>query len=64
MSGVREIDVQIAVDPNYSEYQIIVSCPKQMEITPQEVIDAISDAFLNEGELGIMNDRDPTHLDS
>lgn len=64
MSGTRVIEIEIAIDPTYSEWQIVVKCPKGKEVTPQEVIDAIADAMLNEGELDPFTPRDPGYLDS
>ncbi len=64
MSGARIIDVEIAVDPDYSVWQIQIACPLGKTVTPQEVLDAVADALLNEGALAPLSSRDPKHLDS
>jgi hypothetical protein len=64
MSGVRVLNVEIAVDPSYASWSIMVFCPQNREITPQEVLDAVADALLNEGELDPFSSRNPSQLDS
>lgn len=64
MSGIRELTVEIAVTPEYSDWQIVITCPRKQSISAQEIIDAVSDALLNEGELGILEPNPDRHLDS
>ena len=61
---MRELDVEISVDEDYSIWQLVVACPRRKGITAQEVIDAVGDALLNEGELDPFSERDPSQLDS
>lgn len=64
MNGVRVLDVDFAFNPMRSEYQIVVSCPKNQEITGQELLDAIADVLLGEGEISPFEPKDPRNYDA
>jgi len=64
MSNARVIEVELVHTPERDQWQITVYDPKGKEISAQDLIDAVADVLLNEGELDVVSYRSPEDMDS